>query len=450
MLLLLHHKPIVNVCLCVRNIHLAHVNNVLQHLNETRVNLVSVYVFLGDLYHKRRVSRAFNRWYPNLHLTILETDEREIVSPSDAAPHLPVKKYAFVSVDGDLCIEKIRFDLIHTLYTNVRNLITPSLSFVCAFDSYASSNDHHTVAVYIEDDRCRSISPETTQPSSSCGLLLEDACTVERWCDEAAEKWLLKVADKGYLGAPNKNRKVYAYAVSGPHTCFVQVAPGLFVYDDYLFDKSAFEIVVARYTEPMGWAEKYHDVVTVYEKDELFDSALSEKEASCSRRELLPNVGRETHTYLHHIINNYHSLARNTLFTQCGIEEHDTFPIEEYMFDTGSSRFLLNNFRTIYAKDGRYGFLQHMWKWLDDYNNGKMLPERRTFKQWWADTLKKPMPHINRYKWSHGAIFSVSDRSIRTNALEKYSRMIECVSHHSNPEAGHYFERAWYFVFERE
>jgi hypothetical protein len=86
----------------------------------------------------------------------------------------------------------------------------------------------------------------------------------------------------------------------------------------------------------------------------------------------------------------------------------------------------------------------------DDYNSGKLLPEKRTFKQWWTECLRKPLPHINRFKWSHGAIFSVSNHRIRTNALEDYKRMIECLSHHSNPEAGHYFERAWYFVFERE
>ena len=453
MVLLLHHKPIVNLCLCVRNIHLARVNDVLRHLDETPANVVSVYVFLGDLYHKRRVFQAFNRWYPHVHLAILDADEREIVSPSDAAPHLPVKKYAFVSIDGDLCIEKIRFDLIRTLYTSVHNLVTPSLSFISAFDSDASPNYHHTIAVYIEDGRCRSISPETAAPPSSCGPLQEDACTVERWCDESAEKWLLKVTDKGYLGAPNKNRRVYTYAISGAHTRFVEVAPGLYAYDDYLFDKSAFEIVVARYTESMEWAEKYQDVVTVYEKYDGGDAAreaVADNLVPCSRRERLPNVGREAHTYLHHIIKNYHCLAHNTLFTQCGFEEHDTYPIEEYMFYTESSRFLLNNFKTIYAKDGRYGFLQHKWKWLDDYNSGKLLPEKRTFKQWWTERLRKPLPHINRFKWSHGAIFSVSDHRIRTNALEDYKRMIECLSHHSNPEAGHYFERAWYFVFERE
>ena len=229
--------------------------------------------------------------------------------------------------------------------------------------------------------------------------------------------------------------------MSGPHTRFVEVAQGLFVYDDYLFDKSAFEIVVARYTESMEWVRRYHDIVTVYEKHE-------NDVVPCSRRVRLPNVGRETHTYLYHIIENYHCLAHNTLFTQCGFEEHDTYLIEEYLFDTGSSRFLMNNFKTIYAKDGRYGFLQHKGKWLDEYNNGKMLPEKRTFKQWWTECLRKPIPHINRYKWSHGAIFSVSSERICNNSIDYYRRMIESVSCHCNPETGHYFERAWYYVFE--
>merc|ERR1719248_86361 len=32
----------------------------------------------------------------------------------------------------------------------------------------------------------------------------------------------------------------------------------------------------------------------------------------------LPNVGRESHTYLHHIVDNYENLANWTVFTQAG------------------------------------------------------------------------------------------------------------------------------------
>ena len=441
MVLLLEHKPLINVCLCVRDVHLTRMDDVLVRLfgasDDTRC--LSVFVLVGSLYDRVALARWYAERYPTRHLMFLDVDETEIRGPTDIALHLALDKYVFVEVDQRID----GFSLDHrvlALYWSIGNLVTPTLSFVGTEKGEARS-----VALYVNAGRCLGTTT-TTRGGEIVGTEI-DPISIE---GSVMNCWYLKAAT-GYIGAPNKNREVFAYPVKGPHTRFVEIVPGLFVYDDYLFDKSAFEIVVARYTEPMEWARKYQDVVTVYEKHEGGDAATEPIEdglVPCSRRERLPNVGREAHTYLHHIITNYDSLARNTLFTQCGIEEHDAYPIEEYMFDTGSSRFFMNNFRTIYAKNGRYGFLQHKWKWLDDYNNGNMLAEKRTFKQWWAECLQKPLPHINRYKWSHGAIFSVSAERICNNSIDYYRRMIESVSSHSNPETGHYFERAWYYVFE--
>ena len=442
MVLLLEHKPLIHVCLCVRDVHLTRMDDVLARLfgASKDTECLSVFVFVGCLYDRIALARWYAERYPRRHLVFSDVDETEIRAPKHAASHLALDKYVFVEVDER--IDGLLFDhKVLDMYRSIGNLVTPTLSFVGT-----EKGETQSVVLYVNAGTCLA-STADTRGEQLVGTEIEPIMTEE---GGGVNGWYLKVAT-GYLGAPNRNREMFVYPVKGPHTRFTQVVPGFFVYDDYLFDKSAFEIVVARYTEPMEWARKYQDVVTVYEKcggEDTTTEAVEDNLVPCSRRERLPNVGRESHTYLHHIIENYHCLAHNTLFTQCGFEEHDTYPIEEYMFDTESSRFLLNNFKTIYAKDGRYGFLQHKWKWLDEYNNGKMLPEKRTFKQWWTECIRKPLPHINRYKWSHGAIFSVSAERIGNNSIDYYRHMIECLSHHSNPEAGHYFERAWYYVFE--
>ena len=63
-------------------------------------------------------------------------------------------------------------------------------------------------------------------------------------------------------------------------------------------DKSNIEIVISRYNEDIQWTEKYKQFVTIYNKgNDPIDDAIS-----------LINVGREAHTYLHHIVHNYDNL----------------------------------------------------------------------------------------------------------------------------------------------
>mmetsp|Transcript_63854 Transcript_63854/g.113921 ORF Transcript_63854/g.113921 Transcript_63854/m.113921 type:complete len:420 (-) Transcript_63854:97-1356(-) len=72
--------------------------------------------------------------------------------------------------------------------------------------------------------------------------------------------------------------------------------------------KTSMEVVLARYDEDISWSDPYKDVRTVYCKDRgHFIDACDD---------VLDNVGREAHTYLHHIVHNYDKLADWTVFTQ--------------------------------------------------------------------------------------------------------------------------------------
>ncbi len=68
----------------------------------------------------------------------------------------------------------------------------------------------------------------------------------------------------------------------------------------------AFELVVARYAEDLAWVRNIPPQirVTVYDKngDAPYPGAIR-----------LPNVGREAHTYLHHIVKRYDTLAPLTI-----------------------------------------------------------------------------------------------------------------------------------------
>ncbi len=73
------------------------------------------------------------------------------------------------------------------------------------------------------------------------------------------------------------------------------------------------EIVVARYNENIDWLEPY-----------LSDSTIYNKGRSIAGKDTvpLPNIGREGHSYLYHIIENYDNLADRTIFCQGDPFEH--------------------------------------------------------------------------------------------------------------------------------
>lgn len=435
MVFLLRHKQFINVCLCVRGVYLSYMDSILASLCDVPEDVcVSVYVFVRSLYNRRGLVEWYRKLYPMRDIVFTEIDETCIRDKKDVMSYILLDKYIFVEVNKQInsFLRLFAIDNLRKLYY-ISNLTTSIFSIV---DKYHTT-ECDRIAIYIDDTRVR-LTTNNTGLMSIVGMKVD----VERCIN--VDEWYLRITE-GYLGAPNQNREVFTYPMCGKHTQFVQIISGLYIYNNYLFNKRTFEIVIARYNESMEWARKYQDLVTVYEK---YNSVSMLNMVPCSRREYLPNVGRESHTYLYHIINNYNNIADNTLFTQCGIEEHKAYCIEEYMFDTGSSRFLLRNFRSIGAKDGRYGFLQHKGKWLQEYNDGKMLSEKRSFKEWWKESLQKPLPPISKYKWSDGAIFSVSAGNILKNSSEYYRNLIKCLSNHSNPETGHYFERAWYYIFE--
>lgn len=72
---------------------------------------------------------------------------------------------------------------------------------------------------------------------------------------------------------------------------------------------SNIEFVVAKYKEDIGWIDELKDTFrfTIYDKSETGT---------------LPNYGREAHTYIHHIIENYDNLTDITVFLQGNPFEH--------------------------------------------------------------------------------------------------------------------------------
>ena len=82
------------------------------------------------------------------------------------------------------------------------------------------------------------------------------------------------------------------------------------------------EVVLSRHHEDVRWSDAYANVRTVYDKPT--DGAQDTLNPATTRGRVvrLTNVGRESYTYLYHIVSNYDRLARLTVFSHGSAPQH--------------------------------------------------------------------------------------------------------------------------------
>jgi hypothetical protein len=76
------------------------------------------------------------------------------------------------------------------------------------------------------------------------------------------------------------------------------------------------------------------------------------------------------------------------------------------------------------------------------YKNNKQI----TFLEWFITNIDLNYPNpIYIYQ---NAIFAVKKENIINKPIEYYKKLILEVKYHNNPIEAHFFERAWYYVFD--
>ena len=210
--------------------------------------------------------------------------------------------------------------------------------------------------------------------------------------------------------------------------------------------RSQLEIVVAHYQEDLLWLTPEADKVTVYSKGGPDFQA-----ASFARHIALPNIGRESHTYLYHIVNNYNQLADITLFTQGQVADHvglgvDITQMLKFCREHPSEPFIA------YTKHGLQNFgswsgILHVKKWKAEKESGVMRTASDTPSTFWKWVFGTDPPNGIMCIW--GAIFAVHREAIQQREREFYERILKFFEsiNHVNPEEGHYVERFWPSIF---
>lgn len=178
------------------------------------------------------------------------------------------------------------------------------------------------------------------------------------------------------------------------------------------------QIVVARYNENVEWVKQFTNVI-IYNKGCILNDGYNEF--------VLPNVGREGHTYYKHIYDNYDNLADYTIFLQGKPQDH-------------SPNIIYNLKKYVNNTELNIDF-EFLSEWIVEcnltgcrYHHG--IPLITTYEKIFGEK-KTDM----KFNFGAGAQFIVSKKQILKRSKHFYLKIIDLLNYDVNPIEGYAIER---------
>jgi hypothetical protein len=149
----------------------------------------------------------------------------------------------------------------------------------------------------------------------------------------------------------------------------------------------------------------------------------------------LPNIGREGHTYLYHIINNYENLADCNIFVQGDPAFHF-----RSIFSKINNIIEANNFPIFFGESNDENIFSIK---CPSHING--LPMYYFFDLLFGLKLQ-PSTMLRFYP---GAQFAVDKQTILHRPKIFYQFLLKFLSHEIDPTEGYIIERLWPYIFDK-
>ena len=177
---------------------------------------------------------------------------------------------------------------------------------------------------------------------------------------------------------------------------------------------STIAVVVARYEENVDWLKDIKYITYLYEKGDEGDGVK------------LPNVGREAHTYLYHIVDRYDTLEDYIIFLQGNPFDHGFRTVGDINNIEIKSDFIPLNGLIMGCK----------------YGEGRgIIPA-------FCEKHNIDISYTELVVFTPGAQFVVSREFIKKHPKEFYEKLLDTMSKtSSNPEEAHVMERLWGYIF---
>ncbi len=223
-------------------------------------------------------------------------------------------------------------------------------------------------------------------------------------------------------------------------------------------------VVVSRYREALDWLSAMRVsspdwCIHLYDKGGGEDECGQQQQQQGASVVALNNVGRESHTYLTHVLRQYDAMQRNpggvTVFLQGRIDDH-------MLAATGTppARFVADLVRQAaehgYSANsvdgGRFGANGVRRDFTiacagDVEAEGRRGRSAERLGPWFERCLGMRLPEPHAARWFVGGIFAVRHDLITMRGPDFYQRLLREVSHSRNPVQGHYMERSWFYIF---
>ena len=192
------------------------------------------------------------------------------------------------------------------------------------------------------------------------------------------------------------------------------------------------ELVVSYYKENLSWLNKIKDYkITVYNKSDV----------EIPNTIKLNNVGREMHTYFHHIVTNYDNLSDWIFFTQA--EPFDHVKYYNWLLDVFPNSLAYSKL----SIDDCHFFSNGEFKEkLVSQSNGRPYHELiLNIDTLWSSLFTSPP--IGEYQFVAGCLFCITKEQIRMRDISFYEK---CRKITEERELSPWeFERMMFYIFNK-
>ena len=202
-------------------------------------------------------------------------------------------------------------------------------------------------------------------------------------------------------------------------------------------------LIISRFNEDIRWLEKIKGFkIIIYNKGEKLSNDKFKNIIN------LNNVGRESHTYLYHIVNNYSNLDDINIFLQGSVDDLNCMAFKnpnDYLKNIDKFGFAVSRYGLL----GPYHWDKNIYldkdpKYKEDWKTNKISKSNLGFREF----AKKFFPEIPWFvATSYSGCFAVKKETIRKYDINFYIELLDILSKNKNPIEGHYMERLWCYLF---
>ena len=204
-------------------------------------------------------------------------------------------------------------------------------------------------------------------------------------------------------------------------------------------------LIISRFNENLNWLNAHNDFkIIIYNKGNKIKSNNFKNIIN------LENVGRESHTWLYHIVNNYYELDENNIFLQGRIDDLNCMAYKNpnsYLKKINKLGFVASRYGILTPFHWKFNVgIEKDPKYKDSWQRDEISKSEIGFRQF----SKNLFPEIPTFvKTSYGGCFAVKKEIIKQHSLNFYTKLLKILCKHNNPIEGHYMERLWCYIFTK-